>query len=100
VVEVASLLGLWGVMIGVGNFGFANICFVISGLIFLAKLVHVTNLFRPTKKGISCFLIGFLFVVLLVVWTIRWTNGKAGEADQQKLQLARLNQLPDDLGRL
>jgi hypothetical protein len=91
---IAVLLGIWGALMGTGDYDLANKFFVFSALVFLVKLGHVAQLHKESRKTLP-FLLGLFCTAGLVIMTWRWTTHKASDAEAQKAQLARLDKLPE-----
>lgn len=99
---VATLLGAWGVMIGIEAFTFANTFMVIAGLAFVFRLYKDTIQHPPRRK--SVFILGVLIAVVIICADVYFSKlkrqsleTKAQEIPGLKSQISALQTKLGDL---
>jgi hypothetical protein len=90
---VALLIGLWGTLMGTGDYSAANAVFILAATLFCVKWWHVTRGGRGIRRLLSLS-IGVLAAFALVYVALHWTSGKAVEAAKQRAELAQLDGVP------
>jgi hypothetical protein len=91
---VALFIGLWGSMIGIGQFAPAYCFGGIAWLLCLGKWAHATHIHEKERKTTS-FVIGSIVMIIIAGWTIRWTIDRAEDSRRQSANLNQLAQIPE-----
>jgi hypothetical protein len=86
-------MSIWGALMGVGDYDIANLFFMASAILFLLQWGRATSISRPQRR-VALFLSGMVVTIMVVVFVFRWTSHKSTEAETQKRQLAKLDQIP------
>ncbi|HSR08970.1 MAG TPA: hypothetical protein VLM42_17635 [Bryobacteraceae bacterium] len=93
---VAILVGVWGALMGTGDYDVANVFFAFAVVLFVIQLGKATGVLRrPTTIRIVLFSLGAICAVIVFVIVMRWTKHKASEAENQRQQLGRLGLIPN-----
>jgi hypothetical protein len=90
---VALFIGLWGAMVGVGQFIPAYIFGGLAWLLCVLKWGHATHINEKRRK-IWAFSLGLVVLFAIAVWTVKWTIDRAADADRQAANLAQLREIP------
>jgi hypothetical protein len=90
---VAFLIGIWGALMGTGDYSIANCFFLLAAVIFCIKAGHIAEIHRKSRSIIS-FSLAVLAAAVFVGVVFRWTAHKAIEAARQREQLAKLDLVP------
>lgn len=93
---VAVFIGIWGALLGTGDYGLADLFFSIAAVLFLAKWGHASHI-QESRRQILKFIVGTAVAVVVTGATVKWTMGKSAkakaEADQRETEQREINDL-------
>src|ERR1039458_4732003 len=90
---VAVLVGVWGALIGVGEFRLAAWFLVFATLLFCGKWGHATRIHLSNRRTFL-YSIGTILAVLFASGMIAWTSNKAEKSAEEQIKLRQLDLIP------
>jgi hypothetical protein len=79
---VALFIGVWGALLGTGDFRIAVAILILTGLIVGLKCATACLNRRPKLRLL--FVIGELVLITAVIWMSRWTHSKDVQAKERQ----------------
>lgn len=90
---VALIVGVWGVLLGLGEFRYAEYISLLCGAVVLPK-VAVDNLHNYTKRSIAVLVLAVAGIVVVELLVMEWTNTLKQDAAGKEARLAQLDEIP------
>ena len=90
---VALLAGIWGAMIGIGSFAFADASLMILLLLCVLKWGHATDILNHQRKQLA-FWVGTLLLIAFTAWLLAWTHRRYIQTQEDAKKLEPLKELP------
>lgn len=90
---VALLVGIWGALMGVGQYYLADLFFSFAIILFCVKWGHFTQIHNLNRRRLL-FLTGVIPAIALMVVTIVWSRSQERDAKKRETELSRLSLIP------
>lgn len=99
---VALLIGIWGALMGTGDYRSANLFLFLTAMLFVLKLGHATRINQPDRRVLK-FVGGVLFAVAAVggavYWSLLKTATAKAEAEQRAAEQNEIKELKSILSK-